>query len=68
MKEIQIGERVIVDAAVTGDGFHHTGVIEDVYEFARAMFAEVHFDEPTPWGRWGVTVTNLGLIRKEEKS
>lgn len=64
---LQIGQRVIVDAAVTGDGVHHSGVIEDIYDFARASFVDVYFDEPTPWGTWGTTVTNLGMIRKEVK-
>lgn len=64
---MKIGERVIVDAAVTGDGIHHTGVIVDIYDFSRASFVEVHFDEPTPWGTWGTTVTNLAMIRKEGK-
>ena len=63
---MKIGERVIVSAAVTGDGVHHSGVIEDVCEFLRETFFDVHFDEPTPWGTWGATVTNLGMIRKEE--
>lgn len=62
---MNIGERVIVDAAVTGDGIHHSGVIEDIYDFARASFVEVRFDEPDSMGRLGVTVTNLGMIRKE---
>ena len=62
---MKVGERVIVNAAVTGDGIHHHGFIEDIYDFARESFFDVHFDEPTPWGVWGATVTNLGLIRKE---
>ena len=62
---MNISERVIVDAAVTGDGVHHHGVIEDVYEFAGETFVDVQLDEPTPWGTWGTTVTNLGMIRKE---
>lgn len=62
---LQIGQRIIVDAAVTGDGVHHHGVIKDIYDFARASFIDVHFDDPTPWGVWGTTVTNLGMIRKE---
>ncbi len=45
--------------------FHH-GVIEDIYDFARASFVDVHFDVPTPWGTWGTTITNLGMIREEE--
>jgi len=65
---MRVGERVIVDAAVTGDGMHHSGVIEDIYDFARDSFVDVHFDEPTPWGTWGATVTNLGMIRKEVES
>lgn len=63
---LQVGQRVIVDAAVTGDGVHHHGVIEDIYDFARASFVDVHFDKPTPWGVWGTTVTNPGLPRKED--
>lgn len=62
---INVGERVIVDAAVTGDGKHHHGVIIDIYDFARASFVDVRFDEPDSMGRQGVTVTNLGMIRKE---
>lgn len=65
---MNIGERVIVSAAVTGDGIDHHGVIEDIYDFFRESFVDVHFDEPTPWGTWGATVTNLGLIRKEALS
>lgn len=65
---MKIGERVIVDAAVTGDGIHHHGVIEDIYDFARASFADVRFDKPDSMGRKGVTVTNLGMIRKEVES
>ena len=65
---MNIGERVVVDAAVTGDGGHHHGVIEDIYDFARASFVEVRFDKPTPRGEWGTTVTNPSLIRKEEVS
>ena len=63
---LQIGQRVIVDAAVTGDGVHHHGAIEDIYDFAGASFIEVHFDEPTQWGVWGTTVTNPELLRKED--
>lgn len=63
---MKIGERVVVDAAVTGDGVHHHGVIEDIYDFARATFVEVRFDEPTPRGEWGTTVTNPSLIREED--
>lgn len=62
---MRIGERVIVDAAVTGDGIHHSGSVSDVYEFARANFIEVRFDHPSLDGRMGCVVTNPGLIRKE---
>lgn len=62
---MRVGERVIVDAAATGDGMHHHGVVEDVYVFARATFIAVSFDEPTPWGTWSTVVTNPGLLRKE---
>jgi hypothetical protein len=65
---MKVGERVIVDAAVTGDGIHHHGFIEDIYDFARTSFIDVHFDEPTPWGVLGTTVTNPGLIRKEAEA
>ncbi|MBR0276279.1 MAG: hypothetical protein IJQ76_08730 [Prevotella sp.] len=61
---MNVGERVIVDAAVTGDGIHHTGVIEDIYDFLRTSYIDVHFDDPTPWGKVGVTITNLEMIRK----
>ena len=62
---MKIGERVIVDAAVTGDGEQHKGWIADVYEFLRETFFEVKFDSPAADGRPGCIVNNLGLIRKE---
>ena len=65
---MKVGERVIVECCRHWDGIHHHGFIEDIYDFARASFFEVHFDKPTPWGVWGTTVTNPGLIRKEDES
>ena len=65
---MKIGERVIVDAAVTGDGVHHHGKIVDIYDFARTSFYEVQFDKPDTMGRFGVTVTNVGLLRKEDEA
>ena len=62
---MKIGERVIVDASVTGDGIHHNGVIEDIYDFTRTSYVDVHLDEPTPRGTWGITVINPEMIRKE---
>lgn len=62
---MRVGERVIVDAAVTGDGEQHRGWIADVYEFLRETFVEVKFDSPAADGRPGCLVSNLGLIRKE---
>lgn len=62
---MKIGERVIVSAAVTGDGEQHNGWIADVYEFMRETFVEVKFDSPTADGRLGCVVNNLGMIRKE---
>ena len=63
---MRVGERVIVDAAVTGDGVHHHGEIIDIYDFINSSFVDVRFDEPDCMGREGVTVTNLKMIRKEE--
>ena len=62
---MKIGERVIVSAAVTGDGEHHKGWIADVYEFMRETFVEVKFDSPAADGRLGCVVSNPGMIRKE---
>lgn len=62
---MKVGERVILDASVTGDGIHHSGIIGDIYVFLKTPFVDVRFDKPTPWGTWGATVTNPGLIRKE---
>ena len=62
---MNIGERVIVSAAVTGDGDEHRGRVADVYEFVRETFVEVRFDSPAADGRTGCVVSNLGLIRKE---
>ena len=64
----QIGDRVIVDAAVMGDGIHRPAVITDVYEFLSEAFIDVMFDEPTSDGWKGYIITNLALIRKEEIS
>lgn len=62
---MKIGERVIVSAAVTGDGEQHNGWITDIYEFMRETFVEVKFDSPATDGRPGCIVNNLGMIRKE---
>lgn len=64
---MKIGERVIVSAAVTGDGEQHKGWIADVYEFLRETFVEVIFDSPAADGRLGCVVSNLGMIRKEAR-
>ena len=62
---MRIGERVIVDAAVTGDGIHHHGVITDISELGRSTFYDVMYDEPT-WDGWkGTCISNPGLLRKE---
>ena len=68
MMEMRIGERVIVSAAVTGDGVHHHGVIEDIYDFLRTSIVDVRFDEPTWRGERGATISNLGMLRKEERT
>lgn len=65
---MNVGERVIVDAAVTGDGEHHKGWIADIYEFLRETFVEVKFDSPAADGRPGCIVNNLGMIRKEARA
>lgn len=62
---LQIGMRVVVDAAVTGDGVHHHGVITDISELGRSTFVDVTFDEPTFDGWKGTCVSNLGLLREE---
>lgn len=64
---MRVGERVIVDAAVTGDGEQHRGWIADIYEFLRETFVEVKFDSPAADGRPGCVVSNLGMIRKEAR-
>ena len=63
---MNIGERVIVSAAVTGDGEQHNGWIVDVYEFLRETFVEVKFDSPAADGRPGCIVNNLGMIMASE--
>lgn len=62
---LNVGQRVIVDAAVTGDREHHKGWIADIYEFMHEIFVEVKFDSPAADGRPGCVVNNLGMIRKE---
>lgn len=62
---MKVGERVVVDAAVTGDGIHHHGEIVDIYDFVNSSYVDVRFDEPDCMGRDGVTITNIGMIRKE---
>ena len=61
---MRLGERVVVDAAVTGDGEHHKGWIADIYEFLRETFVEVKFDSPAADGRSGCIVNNMGMIRE----
>ena len=62
---MNVGDRVVVDAAATGDGEHHHGRIIDIYDFARASFIEVMFDHLTLDGRSGITLSNPGLLRME---
>lgn len=62
---MRIGDRVVVDAAVTGDGEAHRGWVADVYEFMHETFVEVRFYSCAADGRQGCVVNNLGLIRKE---
>lgn len=62
---IKLGEKVVVSAAVTGDGVQHTGMITDIYEFAHETFVEVKFNYPSSDGRLGCIVNNLGMVRKE---
>lgn len=65
---MKVGDRVIVDAAATGDGIHHSGTITDISELGRSVFVDVMYDEPT-WDGWkGTCVSNLGMIRKEGES
>ena len=76
---MKLGERVVVDAAVTGDGEHHKGWIADmgdgehhkgwiadIYEFLRETFVEVKFDSPAADGRPGCIVNNMGMIRESQ--
>ena len=63
---MRLGERVVVDAAVTGDGEHHKGWIADIYEFLRETFVEVKFDSPAADGRPGCIVNNMGMIRESQ--
>lgn len=66
--DMNIGQRVIVSAAVTGDGVQHKGWIADIYEFTNKTFIEVKFDSPAADGRPGCLVSNLGMIRKEAEA
>lgn len=59
------GERVIVSAAVTGDGEHHHGWVADAYEFLGVTFVEVCFDRPAADGRTGCVVSAMEMITKE---
>ena len=62
---MRIGDRVIVDAAVTGDGVHHHGKIKDMEIFAGKVFVDVQFDEPDSKGWPGASVTNIEMLRRE---
>lgn len=64
---MNISDRVIVSAAVTGDGVEHHGKITDIYEFAKEIFIEVLFDHITLEGKTGTVINNLELIRKETR-
>lgn len=34
---MKVGERVVVDAAVTGDGIHHSGIIFEMCEYVNGF-------------------------------
>lgn len=59
---MQIGQRVIVDAAVTEDGIEHHGEIFDIFEYYLQLFVEVALDDPD---KRIVTVTDMKHIRME---
>jgi hypothetical protein len=60
---MQIGQRVIVDAAVTEDGIEHHGEIFDIFEYYLQLFVEVALDDPD---KRVVTVTDMRQIKAEE--
>lgn len=62
---MRIGERVIVSAAVTGDGEHHHGWVADAYVFLGVTFVDIRFDSPSADGRTGCVVSATEMIRKE---
>lgn len=61
---MRIGQKVIIDAIVTGDGVHHKGWIADIYEFMHETFVEVKFDSPAADGRCGCILNNPEMIRE----
>lgn len=63
---MEIGQRVVVSALLTGTGERPHGTVTDVYEFGHETFVEVKYDRPTEDGRMGCVVTNIGLLTKEE--
>lgn len=61
-EELFAGKRVKVSPEATGWGEWKNGTIDKIEEFMRRQFVSVNYDSPTPDGRTGITITNLGLI------
>lgn len=63
---MKTGDRIVVSAAVTGDGVQHRGWIADMCECMGRTFVTVKFDTPAVDGRQGCVISNPELIWKEE--
>lgn len=60
--QLAVGKRVKVSPEATGWGEWKNGTIDKIETFMKTMYVSVNFDSPTPDGRTGITITNLGLI------
>lgn len=60
--QLAVGKRVKVSPIQTGFGEWQPGTIDKIEEFMGRLFVSVTYDHPTPDGRKGATITNLGLI------
>lgn len=64
---MNVFERVIVAAELTGTNETPHGYIDDIYEFCHETFYSVRYDKPDANGSLGTVTTNVGLLRKEPR-
>lgn len=67
MIDFKVNDRVKVSAMAHGFGGDKYGTVTGVSQFMGQPIIDVKYDEPTPDGRPGITLTNTSLIEKINK-